>query len=70
MDKAEKAQMDEVIKGLPPDLVARLGPVMATGSMRSLLPVLKHIHGQLGEFIEKMEIKYRDSGADSGKGRQ
>jgi len=72
MDAAEKAKLDEVLRGLPPDLAARLAPVMGSGSMNELLPVLRHLHAQLGEFIKQMEEKEakHDPSSDPGKGRQ
>lgn len=55
MKDVDQKKLEEAIAALPPHLAARVMPALASGSVRDLIPVLRHVHGELGQLIENLE---------------
>ena len=66
MNKPEDfGSIDEALKQLPPEMRSRIEPVVRTGQPAAFLAVLRTLHGQIGDFINRVE-KRGDTSPDPG----
>ena len=64
-------KLESAMKALPPELQAQMRPALQAGNPSAFIHVLKHVHKQLGDFIERYEKKgetLERSSTDSGAG--